>query len=138
MEKEHELIKELKNYKYEVQYFLEKSKDIDKLKNEIEKSYARLIQMKEKNIDTKDIHKQLNKIIEKQSKEENALLNILTKKQKIERQIENLPQPFKNVIFFRYICGYSFDTIASKMNYSTKRIYQLHNEGLQIYIKMYG
>lgn len=131
------MIKELESYKYDVQYFLEKSKDIDKLKKEIEKSYTRLTEMQDKKIDTSELNKQLEKIIDKQTLEEESLLNILTKKQKIEKQIDSLPQPYKNVFFLRYISGNSFDEIALKMNYSTKRIYQLHKEGIKIYISLF-
>lgn len=131
------IIKELESYKYDVQYFMEKSKDIEKLKKEIEKSYTRLVEMQDKKIDTTELNKQLEKIIDKQTLEEEALLNILTKKQKIEKQIDSLPQPYKNVFFLRYISGNSFDEIALKMSYSTKRIYQLHKEGIKIYISLF-
>lgn len=131
------LIKELENYKYDFQYYLEKSKEIDKLKNEIQKSYERLQDMMAKKLDTGDLTKQLQLIIDKQSKEEDFLLSILSKKQEIERRISSLDQPYKNIFFMKYINLNTFDEIALKMNYSTKRIYQLHKKGLNIYCERY-
>lgn len=132
-----ELIKELEDYKYEYQYFIEKSKEIEKLKQEIQKSFARLKELKQTDFDVNDLNAQIKIILDKQSKEENALLSILAQKQKIEKNIENLPQPYKNIFFLKYISLKTFDEIALKMNYSTKRIYQLHKKGIEIYCDNY-
>lgn len=136
MSEKNKKIKELESFKYDMQFFKEKSKDIEKLKNEIEKSYARLVEMQNKNINTNELNNQIQKIIEKQTQEENLLLNFIIKKQKIEKNLEEMPQPYKNIFFLRYISDNTFDQIALKMNYSTKRIYQLHKEGLKIYLEL--
>lgn len=132
------LIKELENYKYDFQYYQEKSKEIEKLKNAINKSYDRLNDMKLNKIDTTDLNKQIQQIIDKQTSEENFLLTILEKKQQIEERISSLDQPYKNIFFMKYINLNTFDEIALKMNYSTKRIYQLHKKGLAIYCELYS
>lgn len=62
--------------------------------------------------------------------EEEQIRNILHKKQKIESLIQCLNQPYKTIIYMKYISFLTFDQIADRMNYSTKRIYQLHNEGI--------
>lgn len=132
------LIKELENYKYDFQYYQEKSKEIEKLKNAIKKSYDRLNDMKLNKIDTTNLNKQIQQIIDKQTREENFLLTILEKKQQIEERISSLDQPYKNIFFMKYINLNTFDEIALKMNYSTKRIYQLHKKGLSIYCELYS
>lgn len=48
----------------------------------------------------------------------------------IEGTIDNLPQPYKNIFYFRYVKNLSYEKIAFNMNYSIQRIYQLHKEGL--------
>ena len=133
-----ELIKDLESYKYDFQYYQEKSREIEKLKKEIQKSYERLQDMKKKKIDATELNSQLQQIIDKQSKEENFLLSILSKKQDIENRISLLDQPYKNIFFMKYINLNTFDEIALKMNYSTKRIYQLHKKGLAIYCELYS
>ena len=133
-----QIIKELENYKYDFQYYQEKSKEIEKLKLEIQKSYERIQDMMQNKIDTTELNIQLQQIINKQSKEEDFLLSILNKKQEIENRIASLDQPYKNIFFMKYINLNTFDEIALKMNYSTKRIYQLHKKGLRIYCELYS
>ena len=137
MEKE-DAIKELESYKYDFQYYQEKSNEIEKLKNEIKKSYERLNEMMQNKIENSELECQLQKIIDKQSKEEDFLLSILNKKQEIEKRISLLDQPYKNIFFMKYINLNTFDEIALKMNYSTKRIYQLHKIGLSIYCNLFS
>lgn len=129
-------VKELESYRYEYEYLKEKTKELEKLKLEIEKSFNRLTELQNKNIDIKNLNSKIKKIIEKQSLEETQILNILSKKQKIENQINCLDQPYKTIFFLRYIRANTFDEIALKMNYSTKRIYQLHKIGIDEYIKL--
>ena len=130
--------KDLENYKYDFQYYQEKSREIDRLKKEIQKSYERLMEMMNNKIDITDLNCKLQQIIDKQSEEENFLLSILNKKQTIEKRIDSLEQPYKNILFMKYINLNTFDEIALKMNYSTKRIYQLHKKGLSIYCELYS
>lgn len=39
-------------------------------------------------------------------------------------------EQYCTILFFRYLCGDSWDTICQKMNYSTRRIFQLHTEAI--------
>ena len=48
----------------------------------------------------------------------------------MEDLIQLLEQPFKTIIYMRYIDNLTMDQIADKLDYSTARIYQLHNIGL--------
>ena len=128
-------LEELESYVYDNQYFLEKSKDVDNLKKDIGTILYRINDMKLKNIDTREIESRLNILFENQAKEEKFLQRLVVKKEEIEHRIDDMPQPYKNILFLKYIKGNSFDEIAKKMHYSTKRIYQLHKEGVKIYIK---
>ena len=62
--------------------------------------------------------------------EKEVVHKIFKKKNYIEHIIQRLSQPYKTIMFMKYISFMSFDQIADKMHYSTKRIYQLHSEGL--------
>ncbi len=55
---------------------------------------------------------------------------ILEKKKYIETLIQKLQQPYRTILYMRYISFLSFDQIADKIHYSTKRIYQLHSDAL--------
>ena len=61
--------------------------------------------------------------------EESQMLKIVEKKKYIESLIQRLSQPYRTLMYMKYISFLTFDQIAGKMNYSTKRIYQLHSEG---------
>ena len=126
-------IEELDSYIFDCQYFLEKSKDTESIKKEIDKTLHRINDMKLKNFDTKEVEGRLDILIENQAKEEKSLQRLIVKKEDVEHRIENIPQPYKNILFLKYVKGNSFDEIAKKMHYSTKRIYQLHKEGIGIY-----
>ena len=52
------------------------------------------------------------------------------KKKRIDQLIERLNQPYRIIMYLKYITFLTFDQIADQMNYSTKRIYQLHSEGV--------
>ena len=55
---------------------------------------------------------------------------IVKKKKYIETLFQKLIQPYQILMYLRYISFLTFDEIADRMNYSTKRIYQLHTEAL--------
>ena len=127
------VIEELESYIFDCQYFLEKSKDAESIKKEIDKTLHRINDMKLKNFDTKEVEGRLGILIENQAKYEKSLQRLIVGKEDVEHRIENIPQPYKNILFLKYIKGNSFDDIALKMHYSAKRIYQLHKEGIRIY-----
>ena len=80
---------------------------------------------------------QLNNVVEREMREEESLIEILNKKQKIETIIKKLEQPYRNIIYLKYIRFYTYDQIADKMHYSSKRIYQLHTIALEKFIDLY-
>ncbi len=125
----------LEEYKYETQFYNEKIKDVNKLQYEISKlaENNKIFRMSELN--TAEIDRNFSLFLKRQAKEESQLLIILDKKQKIEDYINMSPQPYRVIFYLKYISLLTFDQIAYKLNYSTKRIYQLHNEGLDIIIK---
>ena len=116
-------IKEMKSmldeYWYDCQYLDEKMKELEKIKKQESQVNG---------------HNQ----IDNTKSECNFLIqNIISlikpiedKKLKLEKTIQNLTQPYKNVIYFKYIRNFNYDQIADKLNYSINRIYQLHKLGL--------
>lgn len=62
--------------------------------------------------------------------EEAEMSKIIEKKKHIENLLQNLTQPYRTIMYMKYITFLTFDQIADRMNYSTKRIYQLHGEAI--------
>lgn len=127
------IIEELESYIYDHQYYLEKKKDVETLKVELDKLIRKIHDMKAKCYDTSATESQIEEINKSLQIEENRILKIAKNQELIETKIENMTQPYKNILFLKYLKGYSFDQIASKMNYSSKRIYQLHKDAIKIY-----
>ncbi len=102
----------LEDYWFDNQYLKEKSKEINNVSKLF--SYSSSSQLLDDSLQY----------------EEAQIKNILCKKQKVESLIQSLNQPYKTIMYMKYITFLTFDQIADRMNYSTKRIYQLNNEGL--------
>lgn len=124
------IIKELESFIFDYQYYLEKAKEIEKIKEQTKMSMNRLKELKENNLPTECLDNSIVQIMQKQADEEEMLLAILNKKQKIEKFIQGVEQPHRNILYLKYVRFYTFDQIAGKMNYSTKRIYQLHSSAI--------
>ena len=75
-------------------------------------------------------------LLKKSNVEEKRLLEILERKQTIEEKINLLDQPYRNVLYLKYIRAYTIDEVALNMNYSSKRIYQLHKIALEKYLEV--
>ena len=127
------IIKELENYKYDYEYFVERFKNAKEFKTIINilNSKTQIVADSKKSLELEEIEKE-------QIDEENALLNMIKQKHAVEERIDKLQQPYKSVLLYRYVSLYSFGKIAQKMNYSTKRIYQLHQKGVELYIEKYS
>lgn len=130
--------KELENYVFDVEYFLEKSKEREKYKEDIELSILRIRSLSaHASADTETVEKRLGQVVEREIREEETLIEILNRKQKIENVIKLLDQPYRNIIYLKYIRFYTYDQIADKMHYSSKRVYQLHAIALDRFIELY-
>lgn len=103
----------LDDYWYDVQYLKEKTKELNSI-----------------NILLKTNSPASFKQIKKH--EEHQISQIIENKKYVETLFQNLHQPYRTIMYMKYISFLTFDQIADKMNYSTKRIYQLHSEGLNI------
>lgn len=55
----------------------------------------------------------------------------------IETIITNLSQPYKSILYYKFIKEDSYQNIAIKLNYSIQRIYQLLNESFKKFEETY-
>jgi RNA polymerase sigma factor (sigma-70 family) len=102
----------LEEYWYDNQYLKEKTKEVEKIT---------AMMIKNPNLEIYQVSKK---------QEEEILFKLLAKKKRIDDLIERLSQPYRIIMYLKYITFLTFDQIADQMNYSTKRIYQLHSEGV--------
>ncbi len=107
-----QIIKYLEDYKYDYQYYQEKAKEI----HSVEK------QMRSVN--------DSQFLLATKKYEESQITKFINKKKDIEMLLQKTSQPYQTLLYLKYISFLTFDQIADRMNYSTKRIYQLHGEAL--------
>lgn len=122
-----ELKKLFERYQYDKDYINEILKEI-KIYNEKNEKYKSYLNNGHSILKNKDIEL----IIKKHEDDIKNMLKIKSNNNYIESLIQQLEQPYRNVLFYKYIKYYSFDEIASKMHYSTPRIYQLHDKALNL------
>lgn len=129
------LLKELKSYWFDTKYYNEIMADSEVVVKDIQNLETSLHDKEIKGYDTTITKLKIKNLNEKKVSLESLLKSIKNETKKVEIMIDNIPQPYKNVLFFKYIKNLSFDEIAYKMNYSSKRIYQLHKIGVDLYIE---
>ncbi len=108
----------LEDYWYDNQYLKEKAKEVESMNTLICSS------------------KDSDFIMSTKQYEELEMSKIFEKKKYIERLFQKLNQPYRTIMYMKYITFLTFDQIAVRMNYSTKRIYQLHSEAISILLKL--
>lgn len=115
------LKEELKNileeYWYDNQYLKEKAKEVEIIDNLIRTGKASEFIANSKQYEVSEMSK------------------IIEKKKYIEGLFQSLNQPYRTLMYMKYISFLTFDQIADRMNYSTKRIYQLHGEAISKLLK---
>ncbi len=130
--------RELENYVYDFEYYREKISERERYKDEVRQSLSRV---KELNSYSENglfrAQKSFDAIIASEAREEETLVEILNRKQKIESVILKMEQPYKTIIYLKYMRFYTFDQISEKMHYSTKRIYQLHAIAIDRFAELY-
>ena len=117
------VIEELTNYGFEKDYLAEQLNINPRLKNILSqiKDKETIVDFEKYNM-SKYEYQSLKNIIE------------VTKRQNtVERKINTLSQPYKNILFYKYVCKYETKQIAKRIGYSVTRIYQLHNQALELY-----
>lgn len=116
MQKE-ELKSMLEEYWYDNQYLKEKAKEVESMDLLIRSG------------------KGSDFIVSTKKYEESEMSKIIEKKKHIEGLFQKLNQPYRTIMYMKYITFLTFDQIADRMSYSTKRIYQLHSEAIMLLLR---
>lgn len=129
---------ELRNYKKEIEYIKEKEDDIEEIRELLEKTTTRFSKTKtsNNNMCTDKFSDGIDKLNELKKEIPDKLYKLLKKKFEIDSKIEQLEQPYKNILFYRYARGKSWNSIAKYMGYTVDYVYDLHGEALYLYSKV--
>lgn len=131
--------KELREYRDNIKYIEEKQNDAEELKSRIGKLTANLTGMpngKGENPDVAPFEENLDRIKDIEIDCNKKLQELLVKKYIVENKIEQLEQPFKSILYLKYIRGINLYKISEQINYSYIHVKRMHTEAIEKYSKI--
>lgn len=130
---------ELREYRDNIKYIDEKQNDVEELRTRIEKINNNITGMpnaKGDNPDKAPFEESLDRIQEIEKDCSKKLQDLLLKKYVVENKIEQLQQPYKSILYLKYIRGINLYKISEELNYSYKHVKRLHQEALEKYANL--
>lgn len=126
---------ELNDYRENIKYIEGKLQDTEETKAKLEKVTAVWSQIKtNSSSDSPDKFADIiNDLDELKIDIAEKMQELLFKKFMIDEKIEYIDQPYRNVLFYRYARGKSWENVANELGYSIDHIYELHGEALYRY-----
>lgn len=130
---------ELREYLDNIKYVEEKQNDAEELRTRMEKVTTNLTGLpkgKGADLEKAPLEDSLDKIKEIEKDCKKKLQELLLKKHLIENKIEKLEQPYKSILYLRYIRGNTLYKISEEIGYSHEHICRLHGKALKIYSEL--
>lgn len=130
---------ELREYRDNIRYIEEKQNDAEELRARIEKTTQKLTEVqsgKGDNPDKAPLEESLDRIREIEKDCDKKLQELLIKKFVVENKIEQLDQPYKSILYLRYIRGNTLSKVSEDMGYSYDHICKLHGKALKNYAEL--
>lgn len=130
---------ELREYRDNIKYIEEKQNDAEELRTRIEKITNNITGMpngKGDNPDKAPFEESLDRIREIEKDCNKKLQELLVKKYLVENKIEQLEQPYKSILYLKYIRGINLYKVSEELNYSYRHIKTLHQEAVEKYANL--
>lgn len=131
---------ELREYRDNIKYIEEKKNDSEELKTLIESAKSGKITglpaPKGDNPDNTPLEDGLDRIKEIEIDCRKKLEELLVKKYVVENKIEQLEQPYKSILYLKYIRGFRLYKISEELNYSYGYIRNAHILAMEKYAKL--
>ncbi len=130
---------ELREYRDNIKYIEEKQNDAEELRTRIEKITNNITGMpnaKGDNPDKAPFEESLDKIKEIEKDCNKKLRELLLKKYLVENKIEQLEQPYKSILYLKYIRGINLYKVSEELCYCYKHIKRLHQEAVEKYANL--
>lgn len=131
--------KELREYRDNIKYIDEKQLDSEELKARILNISAKLSDMprgKGTNPERAPLEETLDKLQEIEKDCSNKLQELLLKKFVVENKIEQLEQPYKSILYLKYMRGMNLYIVSKELNYSYSHIKNMSKEALEKYANL--
>lgn len=129
---------ELNNYRENIKYIEEKLDDTEETKAKLEKVTAVWSQTKtnSSNIGFDKFADMISKLEDLKIDVTEKMQELLFKKFVIDDKIETIEQPYRNILFYRYTRGKSWNDIADDLGYEIRWVHELHRRALYLYSKI--
>ena len=129
---------ELNEYRENIKYIEEKINDTEEIKTRVEKvtSILSLTKTNSSSESPDRFADAINRLEELKVDCTEKMKELLIKKFNIDDKIDSLEQPYRNVLFYRYTRGKSWQDVAKELGYTLDYIYELHGEALYLYSKI--
>lgn len=132
-----EIKKELSAYLYNKELLKEKEQDLEELITKAEKITTELNDMPKGTPIIQDkIGEYATKIVELKNEKYKQLINMYKVKEEIENKVDMLEQPYRNILYYKYIKGMNLTEVANKIGNEYKYTCILHGEALKNYKKI--
>ena len=129
---------ELNEYRENIKYIEEKLNDTEEVRSRVERVTSILSPTK-----TNNSNESPDKFADAISKLEELKIDCTEKMQKllikkfmIDDKIEEVEQPYRNVLFYRYTRGKNWNDVADELGYTREYVCELHGEALYLYSKI--
>ena len=128
---------ELKDYIYNKRWVEEKLEDIKERKELVNNITSTLSDIPKGSRKVEDqMAESLVQILDLTNDLENYLKELKEKQIKIETKIDKLAQPYKNILYFRYIKGYNLTEVSNEIDEEYDYTRKLHGIALIRYAEM--
>mgnify|MGYP003368275393 FL=1 len=129
-----EIKKELCSYLQDKRLLKEKEDDLEELITKATKVTKELNDMPQGTPEIQDRMAELaSQIVDMKKEKYEQIINMYKTKKKIEDKIDILEQPYKNILYFKYIKGLNLTEVANKIGYNYKWTCELHGHALAKY-----
>lgn len=123
--------KELSAYLYNKELLKEKEQDLEELITKAEKITTELSDMPKGTPVIQDkIGEYVAKIVDLKNEKYKQLIDMEKKKIEIENKIDMLEQPYRNILYYKYIKGLSLTQVAYKIGYDYDYTRKIHGIAL--------
>lgn len=129
-----EVKKELNAYLQEQKLLKEKEEALENLKVKAMQVTKEISDMPKGSPETQDKMAEYATMIADMKKEKYCqLIKMYKTKKMIEDKIDLIEQPYKNILYFKYIKGYGLTKVANEIGYNYKWTCELHGNALARY-----
>ena len=132
-----EVKQELKEYREDIKYIEGKLDDAEEVKsNAIRVTASTSFTKNNSKGDTDKFSEAIDRLEELKIDCTERMKMLLIKKFKIDDKIEELEQPYRNVLFYRYTRRKSWKDVADELGYEVSSVWDLHGDALYLYSKL--